>query len=360
MKLLTSLLVASICSFACFSILGCDKDDCTEQTWYRDLDDDGLGDPDDAILSCDAVDGYVDNGDDGDDQCSGVVDVCGVCDGPGESTWYQDLDEDGLGDPAVSMMACDQPDGFVDNANDDNDAGAGLHPAFAEFDADNFTIFLDGDEVVLESNGYPNHASPYWSNTTERTINGPMGAHTTPAADEDHPLFVAPTVTSFDQMAPGNIDDFNGAYTLRVSVDPQLASQSTATSLGAVGMAISGGMIYNDEEGPNIPLSDAASSLDYTGAHTGPQSYHYHLETKAWSEDDDNLIGIMADGFFLYGRRDYDGEYPDDLDISGGHFGPTKHNPDGEYHYHIKNELYVGQYYILFPEDYQGTASSIR
>ena len=28
------------------------------------------------------------------------------------------------------------------------------------------------------------------------------------------------------------------------------------------------------------------------------QSYHYHLEPKAWSEDDDALIGIISDGFF--------------------------------------------------------------
>ena len=38
-----------------------------------------------------------------------------------------------------------------------------------------------------------------------------------------------------------------------------------------------------------------------------------------------------------------------DLDASGGHFGPTPHNPDGEYHYHIQNELYLSTYYILFP-----------
>ncbi len=235
-----------------------------------------------------------------------------------------------------------------------------LHAAFDAFDADNVTIVLVGDEVIIESNGLPNHTSPYWSNTNERSINGPMGLHTTAAAATDHPLYVAPTVTSFGQMAPGNIDDFNGSYSLTVSANPTRSSTTTATGLGAIGIAVSGGMIYNDQEGPNVPLDDAAGSLDYTGAHTGPQSYHYHLETKAWSEDDDALIGIMADGFFLYGRRDPDGTYPADLDASGGHFGPTPHNPDGEYHYHIQNELYLNTYYILFPGDYQGTPNAIR
>jgi hypothetical protein len=236
-----------------------------------------------------------------------------------------------------------------------------LPAAFAEFDADNLTIYIDGDEVVIESNGLPNHTSPYWSNVTARSATDPMGnTLTTPAAASNHPLFVEPTVTSYANMAPGNIDDFNGSYTLRVPLNPEKASSSSATGLGAIGIAVSGSMIYNDEEGPNVPLDNAAPSLDYTGAHTGPQSYHYHLETKAWSNDDNKLIAIMSDGFFLYGRRDYDGNYPTDLDASGGHFGPTPHNPDGEYHYHIQNDLYLNQYYILFPGNLQGTPNDIK
>ncbi|MEO0896835.1 MAG: YHYH protein [Bacteroidota bacterium] len=279
-----------------------------------------------------------------------------------ETSWYQDADGDGLGNPDMSLEACEQPDGYVADNTDTDDTGGSnsLHAAFAEFDSVNIDIYLDGDVIVIESNGMANHTSPYWSNTNERTINGPMGEHTTPAASEDHPLFVAPTATSYNQMAPGNIDDFNGDYTLRVPISPELASNSSATGLGPVGIAISGAMIYNDEEGPNVPLDDAVVSLDYNGAHTGPQSYHYHLEPKAWTNDDGNLVGIMADGFFIYGRRDYDGSYPTDLDASGGHFGPTPHNPDGEYHYHIQNEAYLSQYYIIFPGNFQGSPNDIQ
>ena len=261
---------------------------------------------------------------------------------------------------AILWVACGSNDDS-ENINPDNSISE-LPAAFAAFDTDNVSVTLvnNGTEILIESNGLPNHTSPYWSSTTERTINGPMGEHTTPAAAQDHELFVQPTATSFDQMAPGNIDDFNGSYSLTVSAVPTKATTSSATGLGAIGIAVSGAMIYNDEEGPNVPLDGGVGSLDYNGAHTGPQSYHYHLEPKAWSEDDDELIGIMADGFFLYGRRDYDGSYPTDLDASGGHFGPTPHNPDGEYHYHIQNELYLNQYYILFPGDYQGSASAIR
>jgi len=227
-----------------------------------------------------------------------------------------------------------------------------LHAAFAEFDSDNVDVLLDGNNVIIETNGLPNHESPYWSSTNAR--------RGTAASAVDHDLWVAPTATTYDEMAPGDIDSFIGSYSLTVSASPSLASNSSATGLGAIGIAVSGSVIYNDQEGPNVPLDGAATSLDFNGAHTGPQSYHYHLEPVSWSEDDEKLIGIMADGFFLYGRRNHDGTYPTDLDASGGHFGPTPHNPEGEYHYHIQNEMYLGQYYILFPGDYQGTPSSIR
>ncbi|AIM61653.1 YHYH protein [Cellulophaga lytica] len=261
----------------------------------------------------------------------------------------------------VAFIACSNDSNSDEDAINNDDTSAELHAAFAEFDSENVTILLNGTEVEIETNGMPNHTSPYWSNTTERSAVDPMGnTLTTEAADSNHPLFVEPTVTSFEKMAPGNIDDFNGSYSLTVPQTPTKAPTSTSTGLGAIGIAVSGAMIYNDEEGPNVPLDDAVGSLDYTAAHTGPQSYHYHLETKAWSNDDENLIGIMADGFFLYGRKcNATGTYPTDLDASGGHTSTTQHSTEEEYHYHIQNELYLNQFYILFPGDYQGTPATI-
>ncbi|WP_339926254.1 YHYH protein [uncultured Cyclobacterium sp.] len=237
-----------------------------------------------------------------------------------------------------------------------------LPAAFRAFDEVNTTIILEGDEIIIESNGLPNHPSPYWSNTTKRVAIDPRGSVlVTQAATFNHPLFVNPTFTSFGQMAPGNIDDFNGAYTLIVPAIPEKASSTSSTGLGPIGIAVSGSMIYNDEEGPSVPLDDAAPSLDYNGAHTGPQSYHYHLEPLAFSDNDDNLIGIISDGFFLYGRKCVSiGAYPNDLDDSGGHTSITKYNEEEEYHYHIQNELYLNKYYILFPGNYQGSPNAIR
>lgn len=241
---------------------------------------------------------------------------------------------------------------------------ASLHLAFAEFDEDNTDIMLSGNNVVIETNGLANHTSPYWSNTTERCATPPNGGEicTNSTTASNHPLFVEPTETTYQFMAPGNIDDFNGSYSLTISANPTLATSSTSTGLGAIGIAVSGANIYNDQEGPGVALDNAIGSFDYTAAHTGPQSYHYHLEPKAFSDDDDALVGIIADGFFIYGRQcNSTSTYPTDLDASGGHTSTTQHS-DGasEYHYHIQNELYLNQYYILFPGDYQGTPSNIQ
>ncbi len=239
----------------------------------------------------------------------------------------------------------------------------GMHAAWDEFVQRGTSVMYSGTNVVIQTDGLPDHTSPYWSNTTERCTTTPMGQQlcTNSNTTVDHPLFVAPTVTNFNTMAPGNIDDFNGSYTLTVPQSPALATNSSSTGLGAIGFAVSGSVIYNDEEGPNVPLDNAIGSLDYTAAHTGPQSYHYHLEPHAWSQDDDELIGVISDGFFLYGRKCAStGTYPTDLDASGGHTTMTQHSCNPEYHYHIKNELYLNQYYILFPGDYQGTPNNIQ
>lgn len=228
-----------------------------------------------------------------------------------------------------------------DAAEDTTWTDAGAAPSGAEHDAfsTHVTITTDGDEVTFETNGLPDHTSPYWS--------------------PDHELYVEATVA--EGLAPGYIDDFDGSYTLTVPASPALASSSSATSLGPIGIAVSGAMIYDDQEGQNVPLDDAVGSLDYTGGHTGPASYHYHLEPVAWTEDDDALVGIMSDGFYIYGRRCAStGGHPEDLDSSGGHVAATQHTAEAHYHYHIVDEVYLSQYYLIFSGDLQGSPTSIQ
>ena len=224
-----------------------------------------------------------------------------------------------------------------------------LHHAFREFGWNvSVSLSADGCNVIVETDGKPNHKSPYWD------PNGASGLYEAAGAE-----------TVVAKMSPGYIDAFNAHYTLTVSAAPQKASKTTASSLGPVGIAVSGSPIFNRSEGPTDLQTGTISGFDRYGAHTGPQVYHYHLEPKGFSNDDTALVAIVADGFFLYGRKCYStGGHPTDLDSSGGHTSITQHTGatavDAEYHYHIKNETYLNNYYLVFPDAYQGTPSAIR
>mgnify|MGYP000300713788 CR=1 FL=1 len=245
------------------------------------------------------------------------------------------------------ITSCNKDDNNSSDDNNSNDptdeAIATPLLAFDEFNADAVTISFDGDEITIESNGLPNHTSPYWPDTNPLNIEQTFGDHLTPGFIQSR------------------------SYTLTVSNAPSLAASSSATGLGAIGIAVSGVPIYNDQEGPNVAFDlPTATGLDYAGAHNGPGGYHYHLEAAnvpentTLSHDDETLVGIMADGFLLYGRREMDDTYPTGLDESGGHFGVTPHSAGTEiYHYHIINEYYINSYIILFGGDLQGTPSTI-
>ena len=93
--------------------------------WYADEDGDGLGDPRQVRTECAAPAGFVDNADDDQPDCAtNDADACGVCAGPGATTWWPDTDGDGLGDSRSPVQACDAPPGFVDN-DDDNEPECG-------------------------------------------------------------------------------------------------------------------------------------------------------------------------------------------------------------------------------------------
>ncbi|MEL6916835.1 MAG: YHYH protein, partial [Bacteroidota bacterium] len=187
--------------------------------------------------------------------------------------------------------------------------------------------------VVIETTGLPNHETVYWGEGNELYREEPDVA-----------------------LTPSIISSNNNAVTIRVDVTPDLTGNTVSTDLGTIGIAVSGSSIFNDQEG-NGALDQAAGSLDWTGAHIGPGVYHYHLEPKAFTDDDDKLVGILLDGVFLYGRKcSSTGTYPTDLDASGGHTSTTQYT-DGEeeYHYHIINEIYATTgSYIAFAGPYQG------
>ncbi|MDP2304413.1 MAG: MopE-related protein [Pseudomonadota bacterium] len=113
--------------------------------YYSDLDGDAYGDPATELRACDVVEGLVADGTDCDDTSAAVhpggVEVCdgldndcssAADDGLVFSDWYADVDADGFGDPTVASSACDQPEGYVEDATDCDDADAATFVGAAE------------------------------------------------------------------------------------------------------------------------------------------------------------------------------------------------------------------------------------
>ncbi|MGJ8737868.1 YHYH protein [Zobellia laminariae] len=236
---------------------------------------------------------------------------------------------------SFSLIACssDSTDDSVIDEDSEEETVTELHAAYAAFNSDATTIYLDGSEVVIETTGLPNHETVYWGENSDLYREEPDVA-----------------------LTPSIMTSNNNATTIRVDATPDLTGNTVDTDFNTIGIAVSGSSIFNDQEGAGA-LDQAAASLDWTGAHIGPGVYHYHLEPKAFTNDDDKLVGILLDGVFLYGRKCNSTEaYPTDLDSSGGHVSTTQYT-DGaeEYHYHIINEIYstTGSY-LAFAGPYQG------
>ncbi len=129
-------------------------------TWYLDSDGDGFGDAAMGERACQQPTDYVDDADDCDDGDPMInPDAAEICDGfdndcDGEvdengTTWYRDADADGFGLADDFTYACEQPSGYVDNADDCDDTDPGINPEALEYN-DGFDNNCDGDVDYLD------------------------------------------------------------------------------------------------------------------------------------------------------------------------------------------------------------------
>jgi hypothetical protein len=132
------------------------------RTWYRDLDEDGYGDPTvTQVTACGAPapPGYIANDQDCDDgnaaRFPGNPEVCDAVDndcdatvdeGLPQNTFYRDADGDSYGDPGQTLGDCAAvpPPGYVADAGDCNDANRAVNPGATEICTDAVDNDCDG------------------------------------------------------------------------------------------------------------------------------------------------------------------------------------------------------------------------
>jgi hypothetical protein len=148
-------------------------------------------------------------------------------------------------------------------------------------------------------------------------------------------------------------------YSFDIPSTPTFSVTTTSTSLGSIGVMISGAVLYNPYEGDgktvamssNFTITDAsgitASFVDKCAGHPTPGmngtggAYHYHgLPGCVTSQVDitagpSHIIGIALDGYLIYGANDIKGDAVpvSALDECNGITSPTPEFPNGIYHY---------------------------
>jgi hypothetical protein len=89
----------------------------------------------------------VSDGNDGVDVAVLELTVCST----GPTTWYPDLDLDGLGDPDGLLSSCDPPEGYVTNGSDCNDSDEATWSMPAEVDGLVMISIPDGVQLTWTS-----------------------------------------------------------------------------------------------------------------------------------------------------------------------------------------------------------------
>jgi len=188
-------------------------------------------------------------------------------------------------------------------------------------------MYVDGNYIVIKTNGRPDHKSPYyqgtqWSNLYE-------------AYNGSNPSWM---------QNPNKIASFN--MTFKIPLNPAAATNHSATPLGPIGVSLNGVPFYNQYAGPGQLLGNEINSFDQYNGHPQQQGqYHYHVEP-LWltaQKGKSVLLGFLLDGFPVYGPMENGVAVTNsNLDAYHGHTNATADFPNGIYHYHItSNDPYI-------------------
>jgi hypothetical protein len=156
------------------------------------------------------------------------------------------------------------------------------------------------------------------------------------------------------QVNPNRIATQN--LTFQISTTPAVASGTSDTPLGPIGLSVNGVVLFNQYAAMRQPLTSEIVSFDrYNGHPNQDNQYHYHFEpVSLTSASRSRLLGVLLDGFPVYGPIDGDGSTPSNLDSCNGHTGVTPDFSSGIYHYHTTTAVpYISGCF-------KGTAGTVR
>jgi len=190
---------------------------------------------------------------------------------------------------------------------------AGTLPAVFSRFGGSAVVSVDGATVVIRTTDVPDHKSPYFGSGTANYETPHVGMQVNP-----------------HRIAAQNV-------VFRIPLTPTAATPSD-TPLGPIGAAVNGVVFFNQYAAMRMPLTSEIFSFDRYNGHPSPSNqYHYHVEPLWLTESRGKaaFIGVLLDGFPVYGTIDEGGPAPSDLDSCNGHVGATADYPQGIYHYHV-------------------------
>lgn len=181
------------------------------------------------------------------------------------------------------------------------------------------TINVEGDERLISGNALPDH---------------PTG---------QFPISPSDPAFQYDRN-PNSIAE--KSYSLILPANPEIANQSSPTTLGPVGIMLSGAFLFNalDASGRDAAAHETQDACDGHPQMNG--IYHYHsfspcIKTTP-APNSSQLVGYALDGFGIYVEYGPDGKMLTDNDLDADHGRTSTVEWDGKkvqmYHYDVTQE----------------------
>jgi hypothetical protein len=270
----------------------------------------------------------------------------------------------------LGLMACGNPkidddapldDGELTVANCGESFSADLPVFFADYFAC-VDATLEGDGVVIQTDGLPPHPSAYYPPDSPNYVafDDRGGSH----HQNPNQLAIQDFVMTVP-MAPVP----KGITIDQAMVDNEMGTSDQEYPGGPQGIALNGVIIFGAMAAPGDDLAAEQYTFDAYEAHPAHTTYHYHFNSPgplevlvdrgfstsaAFGAGEIELYGVMCDGTVVMGCTELDGSTPvaSDFDAQNGHVHDVS---DGEvlllaerYHTHVCPSRWPD--YPFFPE----------